>query len=257
VRVPPPDDVQGAALAALARQLGHARLFVLDDGDPTAKAMATYVSRAARRAGLMVVGGAHWGRPPTFPMLAQRIRDARADAVVITGCICSDGGRLMVALRRGLGHGVPLLASDNFTFAGDMGSPDAPPEVFGTYISEAGADPATLGARGRGFLRRTFPGRPLTDIDRLVPAAAAAASALLDAIARSDGSRASIVEELTHGRAAATPLGSLSFDANGDVTRYPVSIYRISRDAPPGPHLPVQGLKLDRIIEADPAMSAP
>jgi ABC-type branched-subunit amino acid transport system substrate-binding protein len=86
--------------------------------------------------------------------------------------------------------------------------------------------------------------------------AAAATEALLDAIRLSDGSRASVVEQLTRGRAV-TVLGTVTFDANGDPVRTPVSIYRISRRAPPGPHLPVSGLLLDRVIDADPALSAP
>jgi hypothetical protein len=48
----------------------------------------------------------------------------------------------------------------------------------------------------------------------------------------------------------------VSFDANGDPTRNPVSIYRISKAAPPAPHRGVSGLKLDRVIDADPALAA-
>jgi YVTN family beta-propeller protein len=260
VRLAPPDDAQGAGLALLAKQLHRGRLYLLDDGDPTAAAMVDYVARAATRLGLSVVGRAHWGPPSTFASLAQRVLRARPAAVVLTGCICSHGGQLLVTLRRKLGRSVPVLASDNFTFAANMAGPGAPSEAFGVYISGTGADPADPSAfppEMRAFLTRVFPGRPLTDIDRFVPLAAAATQALLEAIRRSDGSRASIVAELTRGRASGTVLGGVSFDANGDPTRDPVSIYRISKAAPPGPHLAVSGLKLDRVIEADPALAAP
>ena len=80
---------------------------------------------------------------------------------------------------------------------------------------------------------------------------------LLAAIGRSDGSRASIVDELTHGRVPGTVIGGVSFDANGDPTRDPVSIYRISKMSRPTPHIPVSGLRLDRVIEADPALAEP
>ena len=258
VRLAPPDDAQGAGLALLAKQLGRRRLFLLDDGDPTSEAMVEYVSRAAGRLGLTVVGRAHWGLPG-YASLARRVLRARPTAVVVTGCICSHGGPLLVTLRRTLGRRVAMLASDNFTFAGNMAGPGAPPEAFGIYISGTGADPASsaLPAETRAFLKAAFPGRPLTDIDRFVPLAAAATQALLDAIARSDGSRASIVDELTRGRAAGTVLGNISFDANGDPARDPVSIYRISKAAPPAPHVPVTGLELDRVIEADPALARP
>jgi len=258
VRLAPPDDAQGAGLALLAKELGRRRLFLLDDGDPTSQAMVEYVSRAAGRLGLTVVGRAHWGLPG-YASLARRVLRARPTAVVLTGCICSHGGPLLVTLRRTLGRRVAMLASDNFTFAGNMAGPGAPPEAFGIYISSTAVDPAfsALPAETRAFLQAAFPGRRLTDIDRFVPLAAVATQALLDAIARSDGSRASIVDELTRGRAAGTVLGNISFDANGDPTRDPVSIYRISKAARPAPHLPVSGLELDRVIEADPALAQP
>jgi ABC-type branched-subunit amino acid transport system substrate-binding protein len=256
VRLAPPDDAQGAALAQLAKQLDRRRLFLLDDGDPTSAAMVEYVGRAAKRLGLSVVGREHW-ESTAFASLARRVRAARPTAVVLTGCICSNGGELVVALRRALGPDVAVIASDNFTFNGNMADANAPPEVFGVYISSFGADTTTFPRATRQFLTNVFPGRPLTDIAREVPLAAAATQALLDAIRRSDGSRASIVQELTRGRAAGTVAGTVSFDANGDPTRSLVSIYRISKAAPPGPHLPTSGLKLDRVIDADPALAAP
>jgi YVTN family beta-propeller protein len=259
VRLAPPDDAQGAGLALLAKQLDRRRLFLLDDGDPTSAAMVEYVDRAARRLGLSVVGRAHWG-PSGYESLARRIRASRATAVVLTGCVCSNGGELLVALRRNLGRGVAVLASDNFTFSGDMAGPGTPPEAFGTYISSTGADVAAVSSfppETAQFLKRVFPGRPRTDIDRFVPLAAAATQTLLDAIRRSDGSRASVVQELTRGRAAGTLVGTVSFDANGNPTRAPVSIYRISKQAPPATHLQAWGLKLDRVINADPALAAP
>jgi branched-chain amino acid transport system substrate-binding protein len=259
VRLAPADDAQGAALAVLAKQLDRRRLFILDDGDRTGAAMVEYVARAAGPLGLSVVGRGHWGSSG-FASLARRVRAARPTAVVLTGCICSNGGELLVTLRRTLGSGVAVLASDNFTFGGNMAGPNAPPEVFGTYISLAGRDPAApsdVPPQTVRFLKRVFPGRALTDIEPFVPVAAAATQTLLEAIRRSDGSRASVVEELARGRAAGTLAGTVSFDANGDPTRSPISIYRISKAAPPAPHRGISGLKLDRVIDADPALAAP
>jgi YVTN family beta-propeller protein len=258
VRLAPADDAQGAALALLAKQLDRRRLFILDDGDRTGAAMVEYVARAAKSLGLTVVGRAHWGTSG-YASLARRVQAARPTAVVLAGCICSNGGELLVALRRTLGPAVVVMASDNFTFNGNMADENAPPEVFGTYISAAGADPAARSAfppQTVRFLKKVFPGRALTDIEGFVPLAAAATQALLEAIRRSDGSRASVVDQLSRGRAAGTLVGSVSFDANGDPTRSPVSIYRISKAAPPAPHRGVSGLKLDRVIDADPALAA-
>jgi hypothetical protein len=48
----------------------------------------------------------------------------------------------------------------------------------------------------------------------------------LDAIARSDGTRASVVEEIFRTKVTSGILGSFSFDRYGDIVPAPVGIYR-------------------------------
>jgi ABC-type branched-subunit amino acid transport system substrate-binding protein len=55
---------------------------------------------------------------------------------------------------------------------------------------------------------------------------------LLDAIARSDGTRASVIAEVFNERVSNGILGSFSFDRNGDTTAGAVTIYRIVRGSP-------------------------
>jgi ABC-type branched-subunit amino acid transport system substrate-binding protein len=57
--------------------------------------------------------------------------------------------------------------------------------------------------------------------------AAQAAEVLLDAIARSDATRDSVVEELFATKVEDGILGSFSFDRYGDIVPAPVGIYRI------------------------------
>ena len=67
--------------------------------------------------------------------------------------------------------------------------------------------------------------------------AAQSAEILLDAIARSDGTRASVTRELFKTRVENGILGDIRFDKNGDPVEAPVTIWRIvrpSRDAPNG-----------------------
>src|SRR5262249_11873178 len=152
---------------------------------------------------------------------------------------------------------VPFLATDNFTFSGDMAQPGAPPAAFRTYVTGALAVPRGLPPQGRALMREIFPGRPLKDISRTVPAAAASMGLLLDAIARSDGTRASVVDQLVHGRAVGTPLGSFAFDANGDPTLAPVTVTKISKSAGATPHVDPAGLAFVRVVNADPGIVAP
>ena len=256
VRLAPADDAQAAGLVRFAKQQGLRRLFLLDDGDATGVAMVAYVQQAARRLGVRVVGSAHWGRGP-YVVLGRRVRATRPDAVVLTGCICNNGGGILTDLGRALGPRVPFLATDNFTFGGNMAGQDAPPAAFRTYITQTRAASAALPANGRAFLRTTFPDRPLADIALDVPAAAAAMDLLLTAIARSDGSRSSVVDQLVRGRAVGSVIGAVTFDVDGDPADAPVTIARISRDAPFTPHVAVGGLRLVRVVIGDPGLAAP
>lgn len=60
----------------------------------------------------------------------------------------------------------------------------------------------------------------------MVAYAAQAAQVLLDAIARSDGTRASVTKELFATRVRGGILGTFGFDRNGDTTEQKVTILR-------------------------------
>jgi ABC-type branched-subunit amino acid transport system substrate-binding protein len=59
--------------------------------------------------------------------------------------------------------------------------------------------------------------------------AAQAAELLLDAIARSNGSRESVVAALRRTHVERGLLGGIAFDSEGDMTRAPVTIFRALR----------------------------
>ena len=58
--------------------------------------------------------------------------------------------------------------------------------------------------------------------------AAQAAIVLLDAIAASDGSRASVVDKMFATKVTNGILGSFGFNKNGDTTNNPVTVYKIA-----------------------------
>src|SRR5206468_13081294 len=80
--------------------------------------------------------------------------------------------------------------------------------------------------------------------------AAQATEVLLDAIARSDGARASVTKELLASHVRGGILGDFHFDADGDFDPSPVTIFRVVR----GPrrsstHLPdFDGGVVDRVV---------
>jgi ABC-type branched-subunit amino acid transport system substrate-binding protein len=111
--------------------------------------------------------------------------------------------------------------------------------------------PATalpLSAAGRRFARDVG----ATNAPHLgVLEAGQAAELVLDAIARSDGSRGSVLKELRASNVKSGILGSFRFDRNGDNTTASIPILRITGKTPPGSGLPIQfqGAVVDRVVK--------
>ena len=96
--------------------------------------------------------------------------------------------------------------------------------VDGLYATTPGLAPADFPAKGREIIRRFGPGQ----FPGLGPAYAAQAMAvLLDAIARSDGSRSDVVKQLSATNVKDGYIGSFRFDANGDPTTNPITVLRV------------------------------
>jgi DNA-binding SARP family transcriptional activator/ABC-type branched-subunit amino acid transport system substrate-binding protein/streptogramin lyase len=250
VRIIGADDAQGAALATLAKQLGAKRLYLLHDNQGYGYAIARYAAVAARRLGLDVAGMATWDPDaPEYGPLAREVARASPDAVVLGGCVCENGLALIAALRSTLGETPEFLAPDAFTPSEEDYSVIAD-AAEGLYITTAGLPPARVGAVGRRFAARFALGRHVRDLDPYVLYAAQAAEVLLAAIARSNGTRPSVADELLDTRVTRGLLGSFAFDREGDPTPAPISVYRLDFEraarAPSG--MPIRGAVLDRVI---------
>jgi hypothetical protein len=145
-------------------------------------------------------------------------------------------------LRAGLGPGVALIAMDGFAdFAGliaaagpaatDMsvvndGVPNSHLPATGGASCARSRPPARVGGR-RGRRRAARPRTPASP-DRSAAYTAQAAEILLDAIARSDGTRSSVTDELRRTRVEHGILGDIRFDHDGDVVKAPVTMFRIA-----------------------------
>jgi YVTN family beta-propeller protein len=246
VRLIASDDVQGAALALLARELGIRRLFLLESGQGYGYALAQYVGDTARRRGVKIAGRAGWNESALgYRALAERIARSGADGVFLGGCICENGERLLTDLRTRLGKRVELLAPDAFTTSDGFGA-----AAEGLYVTSAGVAPGAVGARGRAFARE-LTRRTGAKATIYTLTAAAATEVLLDAIARSDGSRASVVNELRATRRADGILGHVGFDANGDPQPAPISVFRVDGNAPRHGLPALGGAVLDRVLGRD------
>jgi ABC-type branched-subunit amino acid transport system substrate-binding protein len=85
-------------------------------------------------------------------------------------------------------------------------------------------------------------------VDAYAAYAGQATEVLLDAIARSDGSRASVVKQLFSLRVRRGILGDFRFTPTGDITQQPITILRAQT---PGGAKEIQGYEggvIDRVI---------
>ncbi len=247
VRIAAADHLQAAADAQLVKELGARRLFVLTDGH----LLRDDVTTAARNLGLEIVGSTRWSvEARNFERLARSIARTRADAVFLGGLLYPNGGALVRDLRARLDPDVALVATEGFTPVPDL-IEAAGPAARGMYLSGWGVPNSELPPSGRRFLEAfeaTRAGEPSPSWSAAY--AGQAAEILLDAIARSDGTRSSVTEELRRTTVEDGILGDIRFDEYGDLMEGPVTIFRVVGKSQPG-LLPFwEGAVVDRVILA-------
>jgi ABC-type branched-subunit amino acid transport system substrate-binding protein len=161
----------------------------------------------------------------------------------------TEGGvAVLQALRERLGDRVEIMAHDPFVpipalvkFAG--------PAVKGVYLSATDVPPAARegSPRGRSFARDFgVLEAPVSGVLQ----AAQATELVLDAIARSDGTRASVLEELREAEVRNGFLGDFRLDRYGDITPAQLAIFRVTGTSARGVGVFEQfrGTVLDRVI---------
>jgi branched-chain amino acid transport system substrate-binding protein len=225
-RMMPADDVQGAAVALLARQLKLTRAFVLDDRSPYGRGLAAAYRVAADRLGLGVVGTAHWTPDARgYRELAERIRAARPQTVFVAGDVAANGPKLIADLTTVLGREVQVMAGDSFNQPASLVEA-AGAGAEGLRISIAVLPTRNLPPAARRFaaeFERRFSQRPCCASVH----DAQATEILLDAIAQSGGSRARVAEAVMRTHVRGGLVGDFSIDSNGDTTLTTEGIYRI------------------------------
>ncbi len=226
LRVVPADDVQAAAGVAWASDHGARRVGVVHDRSPFGEGLAGQYVHAARRAGLEAIGPAGWDpRAAQYHALGARLRAARVQAVLIAGQVFNNGPRLVADLRRALGVRAQLIAPDGFNQPATLVE-GAGTRAEGLVLTFPALVNRALPAAGKRFaaeFERRFGQRPCC----YAVHAAAAAEAVADAIARSDGRRAQVRDRLFDVRLPDGVLGELRFDRFGDTQRTTMGIYRI------------------------------
>jgi DNA-binding beta-propeller fold protein YncE/ABC-type branched-subunit amino acid transport system substrate-binding protein len=239
VRVVPGDDLAAAASAVFAKQLGLRKVYVVRDDYV---GWSSGFTRAARRIGLPIAGSAAWAAPggnakqrkrqaKLNAALARRVARSGADGVFLGGVGGNGGNTFLRALRARVGGEFPIILTDGF-FPVPQVMRDAGRAALNTYVIFPGL--GTLSSRGRRLWRSFVASQPGGTVPNgtYVPQTLQAAELMLAAIARSDGTRGSVLRELRRLRVPDGVLGPSRFDANGDVTPEHVTVFRITGRTP-------------------------
>ena len=206
-----------------------AAVFVLDDGEPGyGVLLATGFATAARRLGLR--GGGARALGPGRALLrgaGGRVAASRAGAVFVGGLLDTNAARVVRALRAALGPGVDISGPTAYAAAaarpaGRRGA------ARGVFVSLAGVLTERLPPGGAAFARRFAATQAGAPVEPSRVYAAQAAEVVLDAIARSDGTRASVLDELFRDARARRPARRLRVRAQRRHHESPVTILRVA-----------------------------
>jgi branched-chain amino acid transport system substrate-binding protein len=202
-RVVTTDDFQGAAAADFASQdLKVKKCFVLNDNETYGQGVAEAFINRAKTDGITILGNKAWdAKQPSYAAIFQNIKTMNPDCVYVGGIYDNNGGQLVKDKFSVLGDNtkVKFLAPDGFTGYPDL---DKQPQSQGMYMSFAGLDTAQLiknGGAGAALItayKQKYGSAPRTDYALY---GVAAVQAILAAIAKSDGTRQGVINQVFSG----------------------------------------------------------
>jgi len=204
------DHIQVAAAATFAQQLHLRRVAVLYDTQGMEQQMQErWFLYAAKRLGLTAIPI----NVDRSALLQTRLNRAHTDGAFLVSYLLDAGPATGAAILAALGHAFPakpVLVTDGFPWQAAAGNPGR------FYVTDAGIAIKSLLTPPQRRLLAALPPRPAMPF--AVAQTAPAIDDLLAAIARSNGTRRSVVEHLR-----ATP----GFDRWGDPATAPITVLRL------------------------------
>jgi branched-chain amino acid transport system substrate-binding protein len=226
-RVAPSDPNQAAVQVKLMQDKGVESLYILNDKEAYGLGVAKNVQGAAKAAGIDVLGfDAFDPKSSNFRATFTKIKGTNPDAIFIGGLVDENSGQLIDDKVSVLGpntptpDGVMLFLPDGYTAnAVFQRSEGGTPNAKGAFFTVAGVGiDQYKGAALEfidGFKTEKLGGK---EVDPYAILGAQAAQVVLDAIERSDGSRASVIEEVFKTEIEDGLIGDFSFNENGDLS---------------------------------------
>ena len=219
------DQIQGAANAQYAKELGLKKIFILNDGETYGLGIAQLFEDYAGSLNIQIVANQKWDKKASsYESLASKISSSGADAVFLGGIVCNNGGKLIKDIKAGAPN-VQLLGPDGWTpiSATIEGAGAA---ANGMYITQPGVPVDQLKGAGKEFVdgfTEQFGKAP----NPYTAYAAQAAQVLLAAIEKGGTDRAAVSSALFETDVTDGIIGSFQIDENGDTTLGLVSVYQV------------------------------
>ena len=256
-RLAPREDLLGIAQAMLSKELGLKRVYAVFDRPSgwMKREHADPFARAATRLGLEVEGSAGFDpEARSHAALAAKVAASGAEGVFVAADLYGAGDRVVQALRDRLGGNVAIMTTEVMAPIPDL-LDSIGAAAHGLYVSGIDVPPdARLDSpEGKAFARDF--GTLQAPVQGVLPVAQAV-DLLLDAIARSDGTRRSVLERLRGTRVKDGYLGDFRLN-RGDITPAQVPIYRVSDRASAGANVPehLEGTVVDSVMSVPARLS--
>ena len=208
------------------------KVFILNDKEAYGLGVATNFRNAATKLGIKTVGFTAWdGKATSYEALAVKIKASGAQGVFLGGLICENGGKLIKDIRAGVGPNVKIMLPDGFTPASST-IKEAGAAAQGATISVAGLPNSALKGAGKTFVTQLHEGRRRRRTRtrctrRRQPRCWSPRSRSRTAAGRD------VTKQLFKINLKNSILGNVSFNANGDVTSNPVTIYKVKGNTAP------------------------
>jgi branched-chain amino acid transport system substrate-binding protein len=224
------DDYQGPAGAKLLRseafRLARGKAFtpvksvyIVHDNQTFGKGVANAFRLQAKKEGLKVLGFDPWDPKATsYEALGQRVAATNPGAVYLGGIVCNNGVKLLKDLRAAVGPKPVFVGPDGWTpYSATAAAGSA---AQGMFISYAGLPLEKLPPKGKAFISAFAKYLGLKGGELPPPYSvyqAQGAQIMLNAIARSNGTRADVTTKMFTTRVNNGIMGTFHFDKNGDI----------------------------------------
>ncbi len=230
LRVLPETAREGAAIAALARENGHASAYILNDRGAYGAPLSRDVEAAAAAAGVAVAGNdAIDPLAANFRSIAAKIKSSGAGCLIFCGTVANNAVQLFKDVTAASPE-LPLLggsglADARFVSTRAGGVPAAVASRL--MLALPGIPPEAFPPAGREFATAYEAAFGDANPDRYALYGYEAMRLLLDAIESGGKDRSAVAKRLLTAGERISVLGAYSIDDQGNVDLTPHGVYRV------------------------------